>query len=535
MTDTMTPRILAEKLRDGKEIALIDVREQGVFSETHMLAANCIPLSRMERVVYDLIPRRGTRIVLVDDGPKDPFRLAQTASERLADYGYTDISILKGGIEGWREAGLSLFSGVNVASKAFGEFVETKYDTPRMSAETLLKKIQDRENLVVFDARPRGEFFRMNIPGALNVPGAELVHRFFDLVPDRDTQVVVNCAGRTRSIIGSQSLINAGVPNPVWALKNGTMGWHLSGFDLEHGKERPAPSPSADGLKHAIACTRSVADRFGVRKIDSPTLSKWEYETEARTLYLLDVRSPEEFEAGHLEGARNAPGGQLVQATDEYAVVRNARIVLVDDNEIRAIMTASWLIQMGWTDVFVLAGGMGMGPGHLIKGAHRVFSPPIVESDTISAPQLKAILDAGQSAAVVDLATSRRFQQAHIPGARWAIRSRLASDVSHLPRVGRLILTSTDGMFAHLAAQEIVVAGFRLPVCVLEGGTAAWVDAGFPVEEGIEQAISPLKDLWYKPYERPGAPEKAMQEYLDWEVALVEQVKKDGTVDFKYF
>jgi len=530
MTETISPRALFEVLKDGKEIALIDVREQGVFSEAHMLAANCIPVSRMERVIYDLIPRRSTRIVLVDDGPEDPFKLAETASARLSKYGYTDKMILEGGIGGWLGAGFSLFSGVNVVSKAFGEFVETNDDTPRISAEALFEKIRNREKLVIFDARPREEFFRMNIPGAVNVPGAELVHRFFDLAPDADTQVVVNCAGRTRSIIGAQSLINAGVPNPVAALKNGTMGWRLAGFDLEHGNERPTPTPSADGLKNAIGCARNVADRFGVRKIDRFTLRKWKDESEDRTLYVLDVRSPEEFEAGHLEGARNAPGGQLVQATDEYAAVRNARIVLVDDNEVRAIMTASWLIQMGWTDVFMLGGGMGQ--DHLLKGPHRSFSPAFTESDRVSVPELKTILDAGESAAIVDLATSRQFKQAHIPGAWWAIRSRLLSDVSRLPKTDRLILTSSDGMFAHLAAGEIKVAGFQRPVCVLEGGTAAWVDAGLPVEAGIKQAISPVNDIWYKPYERLDAPEQAMQEYLDWEVALVEQVKRDGTVDF---
>ena len=531
MTETISPGALIEALTGGVEIALIDVREQGVFSEAHMLAANCIPLSRMERFIYDLIPRRNTRIVLVDEGPEDPFKLAEKASARLLNYGYTDILILEGGLEGWRGAGFSLFSGVNVVSKAFGEFVETSAGTPRIRAESLFEKMRTREKLVIFDARPKAEFFRMNIPGAINVPGAELVHCFFDLVPDAATPVVVNCAGRTRSIIGAQSLINAGVPNPVAALKNGTMGWHLAGFGLEHGNERPAPVPSADGLKKAIESAWRVADRFGVRKIERSTLTEWKNETQDRTLYVLDVRSPEEFEAGHLEGARNAPGGQLVQATDEYAVVRNARIVLVDDNEVRAIMTASWLIQMGWTDIFVLAGGMGQ--DHLIKGPHRSFFPAFTESDMISVAGLKMILDAREPVAIVDLATSRGFKQAHIPGAWWAIRSRLAADVLRFPNTDRLILTSSDGMFAHLATGEIKNTEFQRSVCVLEGGTAAWVDAGLPVDAGIKQTISPLNDLWNKPYERPDAPEQAMQEYLDWEVALVEQVKKDGTVKFR--
>jgi rhodanese-related sulfurtransferase len=373
----------------------------------------------------------------------------------------------------------------------------------------------------------------MNIPGAINVPGAELVYRFFDLVPDPETQVVVNCAGRTRSIIGSQSLINAGVPNPVAALKNGTMGWHLAGFDLEHGSERSAPYPSADGVKHALTRVRKVADRFGVGKIDAATMAQWRTESDHRTLYILDVRSPEEFEAGHPAGAINAPGGQLIQATDEYVAVRNARMILVDDNEVRATMTASWLVQMGWPDVFVLSGGIG--GRDLIKGPHRPSMPDFTRSDSISAAELQAIRHTGKTVDLVDLATSRQYRGAHIPGARWAVRSWLVSDVSRMLTGDRLILTSPDGILAHLAAEEIKAALPNRIVHVLDGGTAAWLDAGLPIATGMTHAISAVKDLLYKPYERPDAPEKAMQAYLEWEVELVEQLKKDGTVAFRYY
>ena len=81
----------------------------------------------------------------------------------------------------------------------------------------------------------------MSIPTATSVPGAELALRVRALAPDRATTVIVNCAGRTRSIIGAQSLINAGLPNRVAALRNGTIGWTLAGLDLDHGQARRAP------------------------------------------------------------------------------------------------------------------------------------------------------------------------------------------------------------------------------------------------------------------------------------------------------
>ena len=261
----------------------------------------------------------------------------------------------------WQAAGLELFSGVNVPSKAFGEFVEHTYETPRLAAAEVKAMLDEGRDMVIVDSRPFEEYHRMNIPTATDMPGAELAFRIHDMAPDPETFVVVNCAGRTRSIIGTQSLINAGIPNPVAALKDGTMGWHLAGFELEHGSTRSGDQPSAAGMDKALTAAARVADRFEVPTVTPETVEQWR-QNAARTTYLLDVRSPAEYAEGHLPEYRNAPGGQLVQATDEYVAVRNAWLVLADDVGVRATMTASWLIQMGWPNVYVLEGGIGTGP-----------------------------------------------------------------------------------------------------------------------------------------------------------------------------
>ena len=226
------------------EFALIDVREQGEFAASHILTASCIPLSAMEILVPGMVPRQDTKIVLVGDCFSSRYNLLQRAATCLHELGYKDISFLDGGIENWRNSGYLLFSGINTLSKAFGEFVEATYKTPRIDATSLKRKIDLGEKILIFDARPAEEFRRVSIPGALNVPGAELLYRFFELVKDPDVQVVINCAGRTRSIIGAQSLINAGVPNSVMALENGTMGWHLAGFELDSNRADVLPGPS---------------------------------------------------------------------------------------------------------------------------------------------------------------------------------------------------------------------------------------------------------------------------------------------------
>ncbi|MEJ2347193.1 MAG: rhodanese-like domain-containing protein, partial [Gammaproteobacteria bacterium] len=445
---TVDARQLKAMLRDRAELALVDVREQGPFSRQHLLFACCIPLSRLELLIDDLVPRPGTRTVVMDGGDGEA---ARRAAARLQELGYTNTAVLEGGIEGWRAAGFELFSGVNVPSKAFGEIVEQTCRTPLLTPQELKARMDAGVPMVILDARPMDEYQRMNIPGGIDTPGAELVYRVHDLAPDPDTQVVVNCAGRTRSIIGAQSLINAGIPNPVAALKGGTMGWRLAGLELEHGQQRAAPPPSPQGLARARSAARRVAERAGVETVDRARLASWQADQD-HSLFLFDVRSPEEFEAGHLPGSRSAPGGQLVQATDEYVGVRNARLVLVDDTEVRALMTASWLRQLGWPMVFVLAGGLG--GEALVQGPRRTRVPGLRPAPTIHAAELNAALSAG-TAVVLDLATSAEYRASHIAGAWWGVRARLRQALASLPPAERLVLTSADGALAQLAAPEV--------------------------------------------------------------------------------
>lgn len=527
---SLTAPELRARLTDGREIALIDVREEGAFSREHLFLAACIPLSHLEFRAPRMVPRRTVPVVVTDHGPSDK-GLAERGAVRLAEMGYSDVSVLVGGTAGWRAEGYEVFSGVNVPSKAFGEFVEHHYDTPRIEAAELQRLKDSGTDLVILDSRPMPEFNRMSIPGGVDCPGAELVYRVHTLAPDPNTTVVVNCAGRTRSIIGSQSLINAGIPNPVMALKDGTMGWQLAGLTCATGETEHAPQPEGEALHAAKDRAAHVADRFGVRRTDSATVSRWQAEPD-RTTCLLDVRTVQEFEAGHWPGAYHAPGGQLVQATDEYVATRNARIVLADaEDGVRATMTASWLIQLGWTDVHVLAEqptAPEIGP---VVVDPALFRP----AETLSVDEMQAVIDSGEPAAVVDLTESLTFRKGHIPGAYWTVRSRLTESMVALAHAGLILLTSPDGRLAHYAAHELRAARPDLVVRVLAGGTAAWVAAGQPMEPGLDRALTDTDDVWWKPYDHQGGVRQAMEDYLTWEVGLVEQVNRDGLVEFKRF
>ncbi len=349
----MTPSELRRRWRDGEEVALFDAREEDLFAGAHPFFAVCLPLSQAEARIDDLVPRKTAPIVVYDAGEGLAARLAQ----RLEQRGYTTVSLLAGGLEAYALEG-QLFRDVNVPSKAFGELVESTCHTPSLPAREVKALIDAGADLAVLDVRRFEEYRTMSIPTGISVPNAELTLRVFDLVPSPQTLVVVNCAGRTRSIIGTQTLINLGLPHRVAALRNGTIGWTLEGYGLESGQTRTFPREAPASQARAMEAASRWAARVGVRTIDRLTFDTWMAERDRRTLYRLDVRTPAEHAAGHPSGFLLAPGGQLVQATDEWIAVRGGRIVLFDDRGVRAQMTASWLLQMGWEAVVIDPGAL---------------------------------------------------------------------------------------------------------------------------------------------------------------------------------
>jgi rhodanese-related sulfurtransferase len=517
--DTAT---LRDWLSDGDELALLDAREEGEFGTAHLFWAVTCPLSRRELRARALLPRLSVRIVCMDDGRG----LAETLAQWLESIGASDVAVLDGGTPAWAAAGQVLFSGINVPSKAFGEWVEHRYGTVSVDPMQLRDWQELGRRMVVLDSRTYDEFRRMSIPGAISVPGGELAYRIGDLAPDPETLVVVNCAGRTRSILGAESLRQAGIPNQVVALRNGTMGWELAGLRCANGRTERHPLGTPKSADVALERALRFAEGWGVRAIDEAALAAMQADA-GRTTYLLDVRDPGEYRTGHRKGAVNAPGGQLVQATDQWVGVRGARIVLLDDTGVRARMAGAWLRQMGHRDVFVLAGGS-------MDAQDDALTVPEIAAPApeIGVLDLLRLLDAGTSTVIVDLARSLDFRAGHIPGAVWAVRSRLETIAGVLSAAEHVVLTSPDGCFARLAVAE-AAALTKGTVRVLEGGTAAWHAFGRPlVKDRLDPPDAACLDVYLRPYDRNSGVEEAMNAYLDWEVALVDQIAQEGTIQF---
>ena len=523
----VSPAEVRWHLLDKREIALIDLREEDPFAQAHPLFAVQLSSNRIELDAPWRLPRRDVLIVVYDNGEG----LAEPAARKLQALGYSQVNLLSGGLAGWQAVGGELFRDVNVPSKSFGELVEHERHTPSLPAEEVQALLDAGANVVVLDVRRFDEYQTMCIPGGTSVPGAELVLRARDMAPDPATLVIVNCAGRTRSIIGTQSLVNAGIPNKVVALRNGTIGWTLAGQTLAQGQQRRFVEASAANRDQARLSAQTLADRAGAVRLTAATLADWAADKQ-RTLYRWDVRTPEEYAAGHLPGFGSAPGGQLVQETDVFAAVRGARIALADGGPetdgVRAAITAHWLAQLGW-QVGWLSDNTAQ--QHSESGAWQPAHAPLPEVPKVSPATLAEWLNEG-SCALLDVGSSAHYLRGHLPGAGWLLRSELPRVLAQLQVAKRFVLVCGNGQLSRLAAADL--AHFTAaPVAVLEGGQAAWVAAGLPLLAGEHALLSPRIDRYQRPYEGLDAPREAMQGYLDWEFGLVEQLARDATHGFK--
>lgn len=515
MTRLIDAVSLKDCLHDGEEIALLDVREHGQYGEAHLFYAVCLPYSRLEIEAPRLVPRRNVRLVVYDE---DGAGVARRAAPRLEALGYTQVHVLEGGTRAWQAAGFALFAGVNLPSKTFGELVERACHTPRISAPELAELIRRKEDVVVLDGRPVAEFRKMNIPTAICCPNGELAYRVRQLVPDAHTRIVINCAGRTRSIIGAQTLINLGIRNPVFALENGTQGWYLQDFELEHGNTRHYGEPAAQDEMRAAA--QKLARRFEVPVVNAATVREWAADTQ-RSLFLCDVRTPEEFAQGSLPGARHTPGGQLMQASDQFIGVRHARLVLFDSDGIRALTVASWLRQMGH-DACVLDQGLGSGL------ALPETQPALPSLEAVDSATLSRQMAAGE-VAVIDLRPSMQFRQGHIPGSRWSIRPVLQQALAGERR--QIVLLADEPAVAACAAIDLKNDG--LAPRLLAGGFEAWRKAGLPVEaDGSNPPDAACIDFLFFVHDRHDGNKEAARRYLAWETGLIDQLDSRELASF---
>ncbi len=499
------------------ELALLDVREEGVFARGHILLASSLPLSRLELEARRLVPRFSTRIVVCDDDDG----LAQAAQARLRALGFMDVATLEGGMPAWAAAGFEVFAGLNMPSKALGVFAAKELSIPEINANELAALLEKDADLRVVDCRPFAEYQRGTIAGALNSPGVELLRQFTG--GKAGAHLVVTCAGRTRGLLAAQSLIDAGVTGRITALHKGTMGWELSGRALEKNAARKLENKH-EGAAGATEIAKIIRARAGISLIDRATLEGWRADQE-RTTYFFDVRERGEYEAGRLPKARHVAGGQLIQNLDQHVATQGSRIVLSDDDGLRATGAALWLRRMGWADVAIAPTANA---GELESGSEHEMHVAAPTGVKYMEPRALHERLNENNILLIDLASSRAYRAGHIEGAYFSIRSRLAKTLPTLPDANTLVLTSKDGRQAAFAASDGLK--FDGEILALSGGTKAWQRMGYPLSNSSDRFADAPEDVMLKPSELSEGREEAIRAYLAGSDDLLEKVERDATL-----
>ena len=343
-TQAISKSTLIGWLGDGAELAVLDIRTNEEVGYASPLFATNLPADRLEGEIDRFVPRKVVRTVLVDDGKG----AANAAAARLADKGWSNVHYLEGGIPAWIEDGVENLPTFDIPGVPFVTKVRDERGTPVVTAGELQALRDKGEDVIVLDSRTVPEYARDHVPGAVSVPGAELLLRFKDLVPSPDTKVLVSCAGLPRAILGAQTLIDAGVPNFVAYLDDGTKGWTNAGLTLESGKTHTYGDTSETAKAFAAEHVQTLSQNDSLLFIDHATADEWAKD-ENRTTYYLDVRTPEEFVQNHLPGSISSEGGHLLGVAYRTIAVRGSRVILVDDLlGIRARTVAHWLRRRGY-------------------------------------------------------------------------------------------------------------------------------------------------------------------------------------------
>ena len=520
MPNQLSCRDLATLMASETLHAVFDVRERGEFNRGQISNATSLPRSQIEFRIAELVPDRRIPIVVYDEGEGR----ATLAAHTLGEFGYENVSMLDGGLPSWQRQNLPTVSGVNVPSKAFGEKVHHQRAIPEISPEELRSLQQRTADLLVFDVRTPEEYGRFCIPGGLNVPGGDLILWAGTLRRRSETPVVVNCAGRTRSIIGTAALLRMGLSN-VRALKNGTMGWVLGGLELESPSTRVAPSATDESRKDALDIALRIAEEEKIPWISADELADHPPANDGEVTYLIDVRSDGEYEDDHIVGSLNVPGGEAVQRADDFVAVRSGRIIFISNQSARAVMAAYWYRQMGFRNVKVLRGGLQAWRenGGSMESGESPSEPLGLEAARklarmLTPGEVKSLLR-GLSVEVLHVGNSLDFEAAHLPGSKWISRGwlelKLPTWLSN--RAQPIVLSCRDGQSSILAARTLAEMGYK-EIFVLDGGIQTWAGAGHSSEKGLDSCLIEPNDVVVSPSVK--GDKKAMLRYLEWETKL---------------
>jgi len=510
---------LVAALAADRPPVLLDVRDLVESEGGHLPGAALLPRRRIEFRIDALVHDRATPIAVIDggeafaEGRPDP--RAALAAGTLVALGYREVAAVDGGVAAWRRAGLPIVSGAQVSSRAFGRRVGDLEGVPLVSVATLRQWQQAGRHIALCDVRGADEHTEDCLPGAVSLPGFDAVSHALDMAAESDVVVLCSSA-RTRSLMVARTLIDLGLTDVV-ALDGGMLAWRLAGHELERGSRRRRVQPSRPGRQFAELGSARLAKYHGVERIEAAELAAL-LEADGGNFNVFDLRNLGQHGVAHVPRSVSQACDRLIVRRDEMLAARDAPVVLVDDDAVRAQLTGVWLRRLGHARVRTLAGGFASwaNGGH---PARTVAEMPLGWREACAAAPGLGVEDAARwlaahvPARVLHVDTASSWRRGHLPGALWLPRGWLEPRIAGIaPSTdAALLVTCTDGAQSAFAAATLRARGYA-NVAWLQGGTRTWAGAGRALESST--AALPDDDE-LRPVARRDA--QAMCDYLEWE------------------
>ena len=519
----MTLKVNAETLKswlsDKDEIAFIDVREIGQHTKGHPFFSISIPYSLFELNLEILIPNKKTKVILLDQNDGISI-LAYKAATLI---GYSNLFILEEGVNGWINAGYKLFDGINVPSKSFGELIEQYFHTPSITAKELNKKQKNNENCIVIDGRPFDEYQKMSIPNSICCPNGELAYRVSSHVKDINTEIIINCAGRTRSIIGAQTLIDLGISNKVKALENGTQGWFLSDLCLDHNKNDFLDvRPDDTELKKIQNKIFKLLIKHSINLIDFSKAQELILDKNKST-FIFNVTNSNK----NMNSIRHVPGGQLVQATDKYIGVWKATVILVDDGDlIRAGTTAIWLKKMGY-QVHVLKKEI------ININTLKFKNKFLLKEKKLNIFEIEKFNNF-KNTILYDIRSSENFMKIRIKNSIWLNRANLRK--VKIKKQQQIIIITDEFDKARLVINDIEEMNLGCVISLYKWKENELINHSNIIDN--KPILFPKKDCIdfnFHTYKRHKGSKSHANQYLKWEIGLINKMDKQELSFFNIF
>ena len=350
-------------LTENPDLILIDVRTLGELEEKGTIAVGeqeliTIPLENFiaEKAMW---PADKDAEIVIYCGSGHRSTMAMTI---LLTEGYSNVTSLKGGFGGWKEAGFATVGGVPTLADNYKTMLANMTGYNTVKADALLVELAEDTPPFLLDVRSGEEVTEQgHIEGATHIPLNELAEQL-DLLPSFDTPIVVYCGSGWRATIAMTGLHAMGWTN-VRALKTPFADLAAAGHVIVAGLPEPMVLDVAEvgeGLTAPVDGAVKLAKEtgWGVKTAEDLNAAL----VEDPDLVLIDVRTPEELAE---KGVISVEGQELLAIPLESFIAektmwpadKDAEIVVYCGSGHRSTMAMTILLSEGYTNVSSLKGG----------------------------------------------------------------------------------------------------------------------------------------------------------------------------------